>query len=87
MWSWFHLVFNDFHFVSGKFQLGVGSNNFSEFNALYGLLNLAINRGMLSLHIFKNSKLVIDLMLGLSQITNNALVHIGSSVKIISEAF
>jgi ribonuclease HI len=81
----FHL--SEFHFISGKANLGQGTNNLGEFKALFNLLKIVVLRNISNLQVFRDSKLVIDWMKKKTQVTNLGLQLIAPQLQEISALF
>jgi ribonuclease HI len=75
----FILHLSELHFISGKANLGQGTNNLGEFKALFNLLKIVVLRNISNLQVFGDSKLVIDWMKKEAQVTNY-----GSSINCTS---
>jgi ribonuclease HI len=83
----FTLYFSDSHYLTGKANLGPGTNNVAEFNALLALLKSAMERNVQTQQVLGDSKFCIDWMLGTLQLDHLVLLQLGQQLKILSSHF
>jgi ribonuclease HI len=60
----FIIHFSESHLVKIKLNMGQVTNNIGEFKAVFFRLKILVHRSVFYLHIFRDSKLVMDWMNG-----------------------
>jgi ribonuclease HI len=78
---------SDSHYLTGKANLGPGSNNVAEFNALLVLLKSAMERNVQTQQVLGDSKFCTDWMLRTLQLDHLVLLQLGQQLKILSSHF
>jgi ribonuclease HI len=75
------LYLNQSNYVQIRYAFGRGSNNKDELLSLRTLLNIAQEKGMKSLYVFKDSKLLIDCAYNKVTITIMNLIPLINDIK------
>jgi ribonuclease HI len=83
----FMFIFSDDHYVTGRENMGSGSNNQVEFQELFALLKCVMRYNIHTLQAFGDSKFFIDWMTNANSIDNLEILNIGQNLKVVSATF
>lgn len=83
----FLLYKNEQHFYKVKMGLGPGTNNFAEIISLRHLLHFALGHNCLHIHIFGDSKIIIDWFNNTTECHTHTLLNILEDINILKAQF
>lgn len=83
----FCIFFNPTHFITGKANIGKGTNNIVELSAILALLKIAAQKGIQRCHIYGDSNLCIGWMNEETQLIQMNLHQLGTKVWTTARTF